>query len=69
MLDDCATGSSKAILDVPADLAEQPSELFDKVVAFTFDVLGHQTVELRLHEASIPTPLDSMARMHRKRRT
>jgi hypothetical protein len=68
MLDDCATGSSEAMRDVPADLTEQPSELFDKLVAFTSDLLGRQTVELRLHEAGIPMRLDSGARTYRKRR-
>jgi hypothetical protein len=68
MLDDCATGSSEAMFDVPADLAEQPSELFDKLVAFTFDVLGRQTVELRFHEAGTPIHLGSSAHMFRKRR-
>jgi hypothetical protein len=69
ILDDCATGSSKAMIDVPADLSEQPSDLFDKVIAFTFDVLGHQAIELQLHDAGIPVRLDNIARTYRKRRS
>ena len=52
ILDDRATGGSKAMIDLAADLIEQPSDLFDKVFAFTFDVLGLQTVELRVREAA-----------------
>ena len=54
ILDDRATNGLKAMIDLPADLVGQPSDLFDKVFAFTFDVLGLQTVELRVREAGMP---------------
>jgi hypothetical protein len=68
ILDDRATGGSKAMIDLPADLVEQPSNLFDKVFAFTFDVLGLQTVELRVREAGAPLHLAGAARTYRERR-
>jgi hypothetical protein len=68
ILDNRATGDSKAMIDLPADLVGQPSDLFDKVFAFTFDVLGLKTVELRVREPAIPMRLDSAARTQRERR-
>jgi hypothetical protein len=67
ILDNRATGGSKAMIDLPADLLEQPSDLFDKVFAFTFDVLGLQTVELRVREAGAPLHLTGDARRYRER--
>lgn len=64
--DDCTTGSSKAMIDVPDDLAGQPSELFDKLIAFTFDVLGRQAVEHR-YEANILLRLNGVTRTYRER--
>jgi hypothetical protein len=68
ILDDHATGGSKAMIDLPADLVGQPSDLFDEVFAFTFDVLGLQTVELRVREAGMPMRLAGAARTYRERR-
>ena len=68
ILDDRATGGSKATIDLPADLVGQPSDLFDKVFAFTFDVLGLQTVELRVREAGMPMHLADAARTYGERR-
>jgi hypothetical protein len=49
--DDGAPGRSKATIDLPAALAAQPSDLYDRVFAFAFDVLGIHTVELRVRPA------------------
>lgn len=68
ILDDCATGVSKAMIDLPADLAGQTGDLFDKVFAFTFDVLGLQIVELRVHEAGMPIRHDGATHTYRERR-
>ena len=68
ILDDRAHGGSKALIDLPADLAGQPSDLFDKVFAFTFDVLGLQSVELRVREGGVPIRLDGAMRAYRERR-
>ena len=67
ILDDRATGGSKALIDLPADLAGQPSDLFDKVFAFTFDVLGLRTVELRVRETSLLMDTDDLRQMYRER--
>jgi len=45
---DRATGYSKATVDLSADLAAQQGDLYDRVFAFAFDVLGLQSVELRV---------------------
>jgi hypothetical protein len=34
--------------ELPVDLFDHPSDLIDRVFAFAFDVLGLQTVELRV---------------------
>jgi hypothetical protein len=68
ILDDRVTGGSKALIDLPADLVGQPSDLFDKVFAFTFDVLGLQTVELRVREAGMPMRRAGATRTYRERR-
>ena len=36
------------IVEVPGELALQQSDLIDRVVAFAFDVLGWQTLEIRV---------------------
>ncbi|HEX9373400.1 MAG TPA: hypothetical protein VF897_20470 [Roseiflexaceae bacterium] len=65
VLDDCAPGRSKATIDLPADLADQPSDLYDRVFAFAFDVLGLQTVELRVRPAEhgLKAPLGTAPQM------
>jgi len=68
VMDDRATGGMKAMIDLPADLVGQPSDLFDKLFAFTFDVLGLQTVELRVRKAGMPMRLAGAARTYRERR-
>jgi len=69
ILDDHPAGSrSRATIDLPADMAGQPSDLFDRVFAFTFDVLGLQSVELRVREADQPMRLAGAAPAYRERR-
>ena len=68
ILDDRATGGSKAMIDLPAELVGQPSDLFDKVFAFTFDVLGIRTVELRVRETSMPMRSAVITRTYLERR-
>jgi hypothetical protein len=41
-------GRSSGTIDLPVDLLELQSDLIDRIVAFAFDVLGLQTVELRV---------------------
>ena len=53
---DGASGRSKATIDLPSDLTGQQADLYDRVFAFAFDVLGIQTVELRVR------PSDDLAR-------
>jgi hypothetical protein len=48
---DGISGRSKAIIDLPAELTGQQTDLYDRVFAFAFDVLGIQTVELRVRPA------------------
>ena len=68
ILDDRAAGRSKATIELPADIAGQASDLFDKVFAFTFDVLGLQTVELRVRTADEPIYLAGAVQAYRERR-
>jgi hypothetical protein len=68
VLDECATNGLKALIDLPADLVGQPNDLFDKVFAFTFDVLGLQSVELRVREPGTPLRRDGAIRSYRERR-
>lgn len=68
VLDDRAAGRSKAMIELPADLAAQSSDLFDKVFAFTFDVLGLHSVELRVRTADEPMQLAGAAHLYRERR-
>jgi hypothetical protein len=56
ILADCRP--SKMMTDsivIPAELAEQQSNLFDRVFAFAFDVLGLVTIELRVRAAAQET--------------
>lgn len=48
---DSASNCPKATLDLPAHLTAQQNDLFDRVFAFAFDVLGLQTADLRLRPA------------------
>jgi hypothetical protein len=67
ILNGATTSDSKALIDISADLIGQPSDLFDKVFAFTFDVLGLKTVELRVRDQHV-LHVDSAARTQRERR-
>jgi hypothetical protein len=67
ILDDRAAGRSKATIDLPADMAGQPGDLFDKVFAFTFDVLGLHSVELRVRTAGEPMHLAGAMPAYRER--
>jgi hypothetical protein len=42
------TGRMRETIELPLDLFEQQSDLIDRVVAFAFDVLSLQAVELRI---------------------
>ena len=44
-------GATADSIELPADLVAQPSDLFDRVFAFAFDVLGLLTIELRVRVA------------------
>ena len=68
ILDDRAAGRLKATIELPADMAGQPSDLFDKVFAFTFDVLGLQNVELRARTADESMRRAGIAPTYRERR-
>ena len=68
ILDDRAAGRSKATIELPADMAGQPGDLFDKVFAFTFDVLGIQSVELRVRAAEEPVRLAGATQAYLERR-
>ena len=68
ILDDRATGGSKAMIDLPAVLVGQPRDLFDKVFAFTFDVLGLRTVELRVRDTGMPMRPTDITRTYLERR-
>ena len=68
VLNDRTAGASKATIELPADMAKQPSDLFDKVFAFTFDVLGIQSVELRVRAAEEPMRLASAMPAYLERR-
>ena len=68
VLDDQLSGGSNMMIELPADLAGQSSELFDKLIAFTSDVLGHQAVEQRGYRASMSMRLDGAAHTYRERR-
>ena len=68
ILDDRAAGRSKATIELPADMAGQPGDLFDRVFAFTFDVLGIQSVELRVRAAEEPVRLAGATQAYLERR-
>jgi hypothetical protein len=68
ILDDRAAGRSKATIELPADMAGQPGDLFDKVFAFTIDVLGIQSVELRVRAAEKPVRLAGATQAYLERR-
>jgi hypothetical protein len=68
VLDDRSAGRSKATIELPADMAGQPGDLFDKVFAFTFDVLGIQSVELRVRAAGEPMRLSGATQAYLERR-
>jgi hypothetical protein len=38
---------AQAVLDVPSSVVARPSDLYERLFAFTCDVLGVQSVELR----------------------
>lgn len=68
VLGDRAAGRSKATIELPADMAGQPGDLFDKVFAFTFDVLGIESVELRVRAADEPLRLAGATQAYLERR-
>jgi len=68
ILDDRAAGRSRATIELPADMVGQPGDLFDEVFAFTFDVLGIQSVELRVRAAEEPMRLAGATPAYYERR-
>jgi hypothetical protein len=42
-------GPDRGRFELPVDVFDHRSDLIDRVFAFAFDVLGLQTVELRVH--------------------
>ena len=53
----------KATIDLPAELAEQRTELYDEMFDFAFDVLGVKVLELRVRAAQArPKQLPTHAR-------
>lgn len=69
ILGDSASGGSKAMVDLPADLAGQSGDLFDKVFAFTFDVLGLRNIELRVRETIPQWDMAGATQSYRERPT
>lgn len=41
----------KETIEVPEDLIAQQSDLIDRIFAFAFDVLGLQTIDVRIRPA------------------
>ena len=41
----------KETIEVPADLIAQQSDLIDRIFAFAFDVLGLQSIDVRIRPA------------------
>jgi hypothetical protein len=66
VLDNQLSCGSNTMIELPADVAGQSSELFDKLIAFTFDVLGRQAVEQRGYWGSARA--DAAAHTYRERR-
>ena len=48
---DCHLSETADSIELPADMVAHQSNLFDRVFAFAFDVLGLMTVELRVRAA------------------
>jgi hypothetical protein len=66
--EDYTNGSSKAMIEALDDLAGQPSELFDKLLAFTSDVLGRQAVEQHRYKADTSRRFNGATHTYRERR-
>jgi len=47
------TGSTRASIDLPADLVAAQPDLLDRVFAFAFDVLGLVTIDLRIRASGL----------------
>ena len=45
--------SRKDTIEVPEDLVSQQPDLLDRTFTFAFDVLGLQTIDLRIRPASL----------------
>jgi hypothetical protein len=69
ILNDAVSGRSKATIDLPNDLGAQAGDLYDRVFAFAFDVLGLQTVELRVRPADDGARLLAPPRPHYRERS
>jgi hypothetical protein len=51
-------GQKSGTIELPVNLLDEQSDLFDRLFAYTFDILGLQTVELRIRQ---PTAEDGSA--------
>jgi hypothetical protein len=47
---------TSGMIELPIDLLDHPSDLIDRVFAFAFDVLGLQTIELRVRPCEQTSP-------------
>lgn len=45
---------SKDTIDVPASLVKQPNNVIDRVIDFSFSVLGLESLEVRIWEDTEP---------------
>jgi hypothetical protein len=48
-----AAGRVKETIEVPEDLVTQQPDLIDRIFAFAFDVLGLQTIDVRIRPVSV----------------
>ena len=54
-LGDDTAGSTRGLIDLSADLVAEQPDLFDRVFAFAFDVLGLVTIDLRIRPSEPET--------------
>lgn len=48
--DSPVSDATRGTIDVPASALTQSNNVIDRILDFAFDVLGLQTIELRIHE-------------------
>jgi hypothetical protein len=60
---------TKDTIEVPEDLVAQQPDLIDRIFTFAFDVLGLQTIDVRIHPVSLSGhPTTSMVVFQDERR-